>query len=72
MLYESFIFTPPGGFTKGIEGPACDWEGNLYAVNYREQHTIGKVTPEGECSVFVTLPGGSIGNGIRFNSKGEC
>ena len=71
MLYESFIFTPPGGFTRGIEGPACDREGNLYAVNYQEQHTIGKVTPGGECSVFVTLAGGSIGNGIRFNSKGE-
>ena len=47
MLYESFIFTPPGGFTRGIEGPACDREGNLYAVNYQEQHTIGKVTPVG-------------------------
>lgn len=71
MLYQSFVFTPPGGFTKGIEGPACDREGNLYAVNYKEQHTIGKVTPNGECSVFVTLSDGSIGNGIRFNSKGE-
>ena len=71
MLYKSSVFTPPGGFTFGIEGPACDWEGNLYAVNYGEQHTIGKVTPSGECSVFLKLPGISIGNGIRFNSRGE-
>ena len=71
MYYQSFMFTPPGGFTFGIEGPACDWEGNLYAVNYAEQHTIGKVTSEGECSTFVKLENGSIGNGIRFNSKRE-
>jgi gluconolactonase len=74
MSEELFItrqFTPPGGFTDGIEGPACDREGNLYAVNYARQHTIGKVTPDGECSIFLELPGGSIGNGIRFNRAGD-
>lgn len=70
-LFTSEIFTPPGGFTEGIEGPGCDRQGNLYAVNYQRQHTIGKVTPEGQCSIFVELPEGSTGNGIRFNSKGE-
>jgi sugar lactone lactonase YvrE len=69
-LFTSKSFTEPGGFTSGIEGPACDAKGNLYAVNYARQHTIGKVTPEGECSVFVELPSGSIGNGIRFNRAG--
>lgn len=69
-LFTSQTFTEPGGFTSGIEGPACDIEGNLYAVNYARQHTIGKVTPQGECSVFIELPGGSIGNGIRFNRAG--
>ena len=54
----------------GIEGPACDAAGNLYAVNYERQHTIGKVTPDGTASVFVELPTGSIGNGIRFDSEG--
>ena len=63
-------FTPVNGFTSGIEGPACDADGNLYAVNYARQHTIGKVTPDGTASVFVELPTGSIGNGIRFNSEG--
>ena len=53
-----------------LKGPACDVDGNLYAVNFERQHTIGKVTPEGEASVFVELPTGSIGNGIRFNSEG--
>ena len=67
-LYQSTTFTPPGGFTSGIEGPGCDADGNLYAVNFARQHTIGKVTPEGESSVFLELPDGSIGNGIRFDS----
>lgn len=69
-LFVAQEFTPVDGFTSGIEGPACDADGNLYAVNYERQHTIGKVTPDGTASVFVELPTGSIGNGIRFNSEG--
>lgn len=69
--YTSSELTPPEGFTAGIEGPACDAQGILYAVNYHHQGTIGRVTPEGECSVFVELPDGSIGNGIRFHSSGD-
>ncbi len=69
-LFVSSEFTPVNGFTSGIEGPACDADGNLYAVNFERQHTIGKVTPDGETSVFIELPTGSIGNGIRFNSEG--
>ena len=69
-LFVAQEFTPVNGFTSGIEGPACDAAGNLYAVNYERQHTIGKVTPDGAESVFVELPTGSIGNGIRFNSEG--
>ena len=69
-LFVSQEFTPVNGFTSGIEGPACDAAGNLYAVNYERQHTIGKVTPDGTSSVFIELPTGSIGNGIRFNSEG--
>lgn len=71
QLFRSEIFTAPGGFTAGVEGPACDAAGNLYAVNYERQHTIGKVTPAGEGSVFLELPNGSIGNGIRFNLAGD-
>jgi len=70
-LFVSQEFTPVNGFTSGIEGPACDSDGNLYAVNYERQHTIGKVTPDGEASVFVELSNGSIGNGIRFSSGGS-
>jgi len=70
-LFTAAPFTPPHSFTDGIEGPACDQDGTLYAVNYARQGTIGRVTPQGEASVFVELPGGSIGNGIRFGSAGE-
>lgn len=69
-LFQARVFTEPGGFTTGIEGPACDAEGNLYAVNFQGDHTIGKVTPDGQANLFVTLPGDSIGNGIRFDSRG--
>ena len=70
-LYISKTFTPLHGFTRGIEGPACDSKGNLYAVNYAREHTIGCVTPDGECSIYVELSDGSMGNGIRFNQAGE-
>jgi len=69
-LFVSRALTPPNGFTSGVEGPAVDAEGTLYAVNYARSQTIGQVTPEGEMSVFVELPDSSIGNGIRFNSAG--
>lgn len=70
-LYQSEIFTPPGSFTSGIEGPACDRDGNVYAVNYERRHTIGRVTPQGEGSVWIELPNGSVGNGIRFGQAGD-
>lgn len=70
-LWVARPLTTPGEFTPGIEGPACDPQGNVLAVNYRRQGTIGWVTPDGRGSVFVELPEGSIGNGIRFNAKGH-
>ncbi|ULL19832.1 SMP-30/gluconolactonase/LRE family protein [Paenibacillus sp. H1-7] len=57
-------------FTTGIEGPACDAMGNLYAVNFSTKHTIGKVTPDGEGSLFLQLPEGATGNAIRFSRSG--
>lgn len=68
---KSYDFTPEGSFTQGIEGPATDYEGHIYAVNFEEQGTIGKITPNGETSVFVKLPNGSIGNGIRFGKNNQ-
>ncbi len=73
---EEPLFTPrpltqSGEFTKGIEGPACDKAGNIYAVNFARQGTIGRVSPQGVGEVFVELPKGSVGNGIRFDSAGH-
>lgn len=70
-LYTSKTLTDPKGFPSGIEGPAVDRNGILYAVNFGKTGTIGQVTPEGQASLFVELPEGSVANGIRFNSKGD-
>lgn len=70
-LYKSESFTEEGGFPSGIEGPAVGSDGVLYAVNYEKPGTIGQVDRDGNATLFVTLPEGSTGNGIRFNSMGE-
>jgi len=62
---------PEGTFTKGMEGPAVDSLGNVYAVNYLGQGSIGMVTPKGEHSLYMNLPAGSVGNGIRFDKIGR-
>jgi gluconolactonase len=68
---QSSDFTKEGSFTDGVEGPATDYLGNIYAVNFEEQGTIGKITSNGESTVFLKLPNGSIGNGIRFGEKNQ-
>lgn len=60
-----------GIFTSGVEGPAVDQEGNLYAVNFMDQGTIGMIRKGKDPELYVNLPEGSIGNGIRFNRNGD-
>ncbi|WP_051235270.1 family 20 glycosylhydrolase [Marinimicrobium agarilyticum] len=62
---------PDGSFTSGIEGPAVGPDGHLYAVNFKRQGTIGRVTAQGEGEVFAALPEGSTANSIRFDSAGQ-
>jgi sugar lactone lactonase YvrE len=69
-LYQSEPFTEAGSFTAGIEGPACDRQGFVYAVNFARQQTIGRVGPDGRGEVYLELPGKSTGNGIRFGADG--
>ncbi len=69
-LFTATPLTAPNLFTAGIEGPACDRAGNVYAVNFERQQTIGKVSPDGQAELFVTLPGNSTGNGIVFDAAG--
>lgn len=69
-LWTPHALTQPGEFTPGIEGPACDRDGNIYAVNFAKQQTIGITRPDGRSEVFITLPGTSTGNGIVFDRAG--
>jgi sugar lactone lactonase YvrE len=71
VLHKSTQLTPVNSFTSGVEGPAVDAKGNLYAVNYEKQGTIGQVKPDGTAAIWLELPEGSIANGIRINSKGQ-
>lgn len=67
-----FVATPltQGDFTGGIEGPACDRDGNIYCVSFREARNIARVTPAGKAELFVALPEKSAGNGIRILRDG--
>ena len=69
-LFVAKPLTAKNGFTGGVEGPACDKAGNIFAVNFKQQQTIGRSLPNGKTTVYVTLPGKSTGNGIRFDRKG--
>ena len=66
---KSMDFTEEFLFTEGIEGPAVDSEKNLYAVNFEKEGSIGIVNQKGQASLFVLLPNGSVGNGIRFDKN---
>lgn len=74
-LYVARDLVGDGTFTAGIEGPATGPDGALYAVNFAREGTIGRVriddagiaSPE----LFVALPDGSTGNGIRFGGDGH-
>ena len=70
-LFKSSVLIPVNSFTSGVEGPATDKSGIVYAVNLDHQGTIGQITPDAKASIFIELPGGSIGNGIRFDSRGN-
>ena len=68
-LYKASALSKTGEFTGGIEGPAADNMGNVYAVNFEKQGTIGVVAGDGKGKLVHTLPEGSVGNGIRFDKK---
>jgi len=70
-LFVSTPLTTEDAFTSGIEGPSCDAMGNIYAVNFKRQQTIGRVTPNGNCNIYIELPNNSVGNGTRFDRKGN-
>jgi sugar lactone lactonase YvrE len=68
--YTTTAVTPERSFTDGIEGPACDGNGNLYAVSYEREGTIGRMTPDGKTTLWAEVPKGGRVNGMRLDSKG--
>jgi len=66
-LFVAEDLTKENLFSTNIEGPAFDKNGQLYVVNYLHDGTIGKVAPDGTCSMFIELPKGSIANCILFD-----
>lgn len=70
-LYQARDLVADGVFTAGIEGPAVGPDGYLYVVNFQKEGTIGRVNANGKAELFVNLPEGSTGNGIRFDSAGD-
>lgn len=73
-LFEARDYVGDGVFGEGIEGPATGPGGVLYAVAFGRDGTIGQVVPaadgRGAATLFVELPAGSTGNGIRFGDDG--
>ena len=61
-------FTTEHQFTNNCEGPAVDADGYVYAVNYAMDGTIAQMNKNGKTNIYLTLPKGSTGNGIRFGS----
>lgn len=71
MNAQTTDLLPEHTFTSGMEGPATDSKGRLYAVNYAKEGTIGIVYPDSTHACFVMLPEGSTANGIRFGKDGK-
>ncbi len=69
---QTKLFSPANEFTNNCEGPSVDAAGNIMAVNLKEDGTIALINRKGYATVFLKLPNGSIGNGIRFGSKDVC
>lgn len=73
--YVARDYVADGVFTSGVEGPATGPDGALYVVNFAREGTVGRVVPgadgRGVAKLFVALPTGSTGNGIRFAADGR-
>lgn len=72
-LFVARDYVGDGVFSAGIEGPAVGPDGHLYAVSFEHDGTIGRVRRQadgsGRAELFVALPEGSTGNGIRFDRE---
>ncbi|TAE21678.1 MAG: SMP-30/gluconolactonase/LRE family protein [Candidatus Kapaibacterium sp.] len=69
-LFLTRDLTREQAFTRNCEGPVLDARGRLFVVNLEQDGTIGCVSENGETQVFVRLPEGSVGNSLRFDTRG--
>jgi gluconolactonase len=74
LFSQSELLTEPAtatnSFTSGVEGPVCDAAGNLYACNFQRSGTIGKLTPDGNISVFAIVRAGGRASGLQIDGHG--
>jgi sugar lactone lactonase YvrE len=79
-LFVSKQLTPSNEYTRGIEGPAVNAAGDLFAVNVRRPGTanpdkkgaIGRMKNGAtQSELFAVLPNDGVGNGIRFDLQGR-
>ena len=70
-LFQPRDLTAEMVFSRSVEGPAAGPDGIIYLVNFGRKGTIGQIDQHGRASLFVELPSGSTGNGIRFSSYGD-
>lgn len=70
-LFQPRDLTAEMVFSRSVEGPAAGPYGIIYLVNFGRKGTIGQIDQHGRASLFVELPSGSTGNGIRFSSYGD-
>lgn len=68
---QSEPFTPANSFTSGVEGPAVDKAGNLFACNYERNGTIARVSSDGKAVVFAEMPAGGRSAGLHFDRSGS-
>ena len=69
---DSSVVISDSIFTGGIEGPAVGKNGDLFLVNINHEGTIARKKFDNDSfNLFVELPEGSIGNGIRFDKQGN-
>lgn len=67
-LYRAAEVFPPGTFSTGGRGIACDAECNVYVVNSHRPGTIGRVSVSGEVELFTELPQWGGGAGLRYHA----
>jgi signal peptidase len=61
-----------GGYSAGIEGPATDAAGGLYAQNFQRRGMIGRWRAGAKRSeLYARLPKGGFGSGTRFDRDGH-